>query len=906
MLCERCKTREASVQVSRTTGGRTVTQHLCHACAAEIGVRSPFGSLPGFNAADSPLGGFFADPFFGQGRHHHGGIPTDAAPRGTGEATEQVNILDAFSDRAKRVIQTAAESAIKAGSPALDTEHLLIGVAEDTEVGRQVLQNLDIDVPQLVGYLEENMTKRHKEYGQGVAPDLSPRAKQALELAWHAARNLEHDYVGSEHILLGLLAEEEGLAAQTLKKYGLTETKLRQAVLSAVGEKGKKTGTAVKKSKTPTLDKYSRDLTELARAGKLDPVIGRSKEVQRVVHILSRRTKNNPVLIGEPGTGKTAIAEGLATRIVNGNVPDTLKDKRVVSLDLGAMVAGTKYRGEFEERITKVVEEIRAAKGEVILFIDELHTVMGAGSGGEGGTLDAANILKPALARGELQAIGATTLNEYKKYIEKDGALERRFQPVLVEEPSVEDAIQILRGLKDRYEAHHKVSISDEAIVAAVTLSDKYLRDRFLPDKAIDLMDEAAAKVRLSAQEPPGELIGLREKLKELKRELAANQRAKKTKIIKELKATITKVEHDIAALAEAWKKKAGMGHAEVRAADIEAIIAAWTGIPVEKITEQELDKLLHLEDELHRRVIAQDEAIQAVSETIRRNRAGLKDPKRPIGSCIFLGPTGVGKTELTRALAEVLFGSEEAMIRLDMSEYMEKHSIARMIGSPPGYVGHEEGGQLTESVRRKPYSVILLDEIEKAHPDVFNILLQVLDDGRLTDSKGRTVDFKNTLIIMTSNVGSTMIQEATARQVTGQEWEVLKELLMTKLKETFRPEFLNRVDDVIVFHALRKEHVQLIADIMLNEVKRLVNAQGLKLEIGEEVRNRLAQDGFDPQFGARPLRREIQQRLENKLSTALLMGQFPKGSTIKAYLEGDDIAFAKVGKTKDLVTSAK
>jgi ATP-dependent Clp protease ATP-binding subunit ClpC len=885
MLCDRCQTREASVQVVRTSGGVTQRQNLCQACAEEMGVsRSPFGDLPGF-------GSFFGEPLVTRGRHMHGGFDSRARD------AEAINILDAFSDRARAVIQKAAESAIAAGSAVLDTEHLLMGVAQEPEVGQRILKNLDIDSEELIGYLKENMQKGQKEYGEGVAPDLSPRAKQALELAWHAARNLEHDYVGSEHILLGLLGEGEGLAAQTLQKYGLSETKLRQAVLSAVGKEGKKTGAAAEKSKTPTLDQYSRDLTQLARENKLDPVIGRSDEVQRVVQILSRRTKNNPVLIGEPGTGKTAIVEGLAMRIVKDSVPETLKGKRVLALDLGAMVSGTKYRGEFEERITKMVKEVTQARGAVILFIDELHTVMGAGSTGEGGTLDAANILKPALARGELQAIGATTLNEYRKYIEKDGALERRFQPVLVEEPSVEDAVAILRGLKDRYEAHHKVTISDAAVVAAVSLSDKYLRDRFLPDKAIDLMDEAAAKVRLAALEQPHALAEQQARLKELRKELAAVQRAKKTKRIKELQTDIAHVEKAIQTAEAAWKKRSGTAQAEVTAADIEAIIAAWTGIPVEKITEAELDKLLRLEEELHKRVIAQDEAVRVVSEAIRRNRAGLKDPKRPQGSFLFLGPTGVGKTELTRALADVLFGSDESLIRLDMSEYSERHTVARMVGSPPGYVGHDEGGQLTELVRRKPYSVILLDEIEKAHPDVFNILLQVLEDGRLTDGKGRTVDFKNTLIIMTSNVGSNLIQEATGKGAfdSAQTQKELKEVLFGKLKEVFRPEFLNRVDDVIVFHALRKEHVQQIADLMLAQVQRLVRAQGLELMIGEDVRNRLAQDGFDPQYGARPLRREIQQRLENKLATTLLTGAFPQGSRIRAVLRGDDIAFELV-----------
>lgn len=877
------------MQVQRTTGGQTQRMNLCYACAEEVGAlgrrsaTDPFSAFPGFES-------FFGGSPFSEGSHRHTGIP-DRAPQ-----AERVNILDAFSQRAKGVIQTAAQEAQEAGSPALDTEHLLIGVAAEKDVGQKILENLDIDPSDLTAYLQENMAKEAKKYAEGVAPDLSPRAKQALELAWHAARNLEHDYVGSEHILIGLFEESDGLAAQTLKKYGISDTKLRQAVLSAVGEKGKKTGKAKEKSNTPTLDLYSRDLTILAREGKLDPVIGRSSEVQRVIQILSRRTKNNPVLIGEPGIGKTAIAEGLAARIINEQVPDILQSKRVLSLDLPAMVAGTKYRGEFEDRIKKVIDEVEAAKRSVILFIDELHTVVGAGAGGEVGTMDAANILKPALARGELQVIGATTLNEYKKYIEKDGALERRFQPVLVDEPTPEDAVDILRGIKDKYEAHHKVAISDGAIVAAVTLSDTYIRDRFLPDKAIDLMDEAAAKVRLAAVEVPPELSENQETLKKIKRELSSAKRAKKKTQVTKLERQIKRLEAGIAKQEDAWKKRSGTAQTEVTAEDIASIVSSWTGIPVKQLTTSEREKLLNLEGELHRRVIAQEEAVQSISEAIRRNRAGLKDPNRPQGSFLFLGPTGVGKTELSKALAEVLFGSEEAMIRIDMSEYMEKHAVSRMIGSPPGYIGHEEGGQLTEAIRRKPYSVILLDEIEKAHPDVFNILLQVFEDGRLTDGKGRVVDFKNALIIMTSNVGSTMIQSAAGKaQTDPKAWADLKELLQDKLKETFRPEFLNRVDEVIVFHPLTKEHVQHIADIMLDHVKRLVAAQGLTLEIAEEVRNRLAQDGFDPQFGARPLRREIQRRLENKLSTALLSGTYAKGSTIRAILKGDEVAFELV-----------
>jgi ATP-dependent Clp protease ATP-binding subunit ClpC len=877
-LCEACGMRPAAVTIIKTVGGAQKRSFLCHACAeAEAMTGSPFGEW----------GSFFADPF-GIFRGH---IP---APR----EQERVNILEAFTERAKGVIERAAREAVERRAAMLDTEHLLIGVAEEQEVGRKILENLDLDPEELIAYLRENSPQGEKEGEGEYVPELSPRAKHALELAFHMSRALEHDYVGPEHILLGLLAEGEGLAAQTLAKYGVTETKLRQAVLAAVGKAGRRTGKAREKSRTPTLDQYGRDLTALAQEGKLDPVIGRAEEVQRVIQILSRRTKNNPVLIGEPGVGKTAIVEGLAQRIAAGNVPDTLKGKRVVALDIPAMLAGTKFRGEFEERLKKVIAEVeQAQKPGIVLFVDELHTVVGAGATGETGTIDAANMLKPALARGTLQMVGATTLDEYKKHIEKDAALERRFQPVFVAEPTVEQTVEILRGLKDRYEAHHKVSISDAALRAAAQLAERYIRDRFLPDKAIDLVDEAAAKVHLRRLEPPEKVRKMEAELKRLKRERAAAVRVKQQKQARQLEQQIARLQqkHDKAVLA--WKKRMGTTAAEVTTRDIEAVVAQWTGIPVEKISEVERERLLHLERHLHERVIGQDEAVRAVAEAIRRARAGLQNPNRPIGSFLFLGPTGVGKTELSRALAEALFGTEEAMLRIDMSEYGEKHTVARLIGSPPGYIGHEEGGQLTEKVRRRPYAVILFDELEKAHPEVFDILLQILDDGRLTDGKGRTVDFRNTILIMTSNAGSKMIQEATRLGVPSQEeWENLQSLLQDILRKTFKPEFLNRIDEIIVFHALRKEHIQKIADLMIADVKRRVRAQGLRLEVSEAVRNRLAQDGYDAQYGARPLRREIQRRLENTLATTLLSGKFPRGSVIRAELKGDEVIFRAIG----------
>lgn len=878
IICENCKIRPAAITLLRTVNGKEQRMNLCNACAEDMKV---------FGQPFAGFGQFFNDPFLGNRR----------VPGWQPREEERINILESFADRAKDVLVKASAVAMERGAKYLDTEHLLIGLAQEPEVGQKLLKELDVKPDDLVNYLKENTSKNEMRTSE---PELSPRAKQALELAFHASRNLEHDYVGSEHILLGLILEQEGLAAQTLKKYGITETKARQAILSLVGAKGKKKGPVAEKSKTPTLDEYSRDLTELAHAGKLDPVIGRASEVQRVIQILSRRTKNNPVLIGEPGVGKTAIAEGLAARIAAGTIPEGLRGKRVLAMDLPGMLAGTKFRGEFEERLKKSVNEIQKANGEIILFIDELHTVVGAGSTGEGGGMDAANILKPALARGELQAIGATTLSEYRRYIEKDAALERRFQPVLVAEPSVEEAIEILRGLKDRYEAHHKVRITDEAIQAAAVLSEKYLRDRFLPDKAIDLVDEAAAKVRLSALEKPEEMDKREQDLKRLKREKAAAQRVVNKEKEKQLANEIEKITKEIGELQNQWHNKRGVTDLEVRASDIEQIIGQWTGIPVEKLSASELDRLLKLEELLHRRVIGQEEAVRVVSEAVRRARTGMKDVKRPIGSFLFLGPTGVGKTELSRALADALFGDEDAMIRIDMSEYMEKHAVARLIGSPPGYVGFEEGGQLTEKVRRKPYSVVLLDEIEKAHPDVMNVLLQVLDDGRLTDGKGKTVDFKNTIIIATSNVGSKEIHEATAVEIPStEEWNKLKQALLDHLKDVFRPELLNRLDEIVVFHALTKAHVQKITDLLLEEVVRRMHAQGFTLKVGDDVRNRIAQDGFDPSFGARPLKREVQHRLENPLATALLKQSFPRGAKVEVGLNGDEVDFRVAAETK-------
>ncbi|MFS8543446.1 MAG: ATP-dependent Clp protease ATP-binding subunit, partial [Limnochordales bacterium] len=708
---------------------------------------------------------------------------------------------------------------------------------------------------------------------------------------------LGHTYIGTEHILLGLIREGEGVAAQVLKNLGADLDKVRRQVVELLGGSGGQPTKGTRARKTPTLDQFGRDLTDLAREGKLDPVIGREKEIQRVIQVLSRRTKNNPVLIGEPGVGKTAIAEGLAQKIVNGDVPETLLNKRVVTLDLGALVAGSKFRGEFEERLKKVMDEIRAS-GDVILFIDEMHTIIGAGAAE--GAIDASNILKPALARGEIQCIGATTLDEYRKHVEKDAALERRFQPVMVDEPSVEETILILEGLRDRYEAHHRVKITDEALEAAARLSDRYVTDRFLPDKAIDLIDEAASKVRLQALVAPPELKELEAKIEETRMEKEAAIKNEEFEKAARLRDQEQKMREELERRRLEWKNSRGRTEGTVDAEDIAQIVSSWTGIPVTKLAQEETERLLNLEQELHKRVVGQEEAIQAVSRAIRRARAGLKDPKRPIGSFIFLGPTGVGKSELARALAEALFGDEDAMVVLDMSEYMERHTVSRLVGSPPGYVGYEEGGQLTEKVRRRPYTVVLFDEIEKAHPEVFNVLLQVLENGRLTDAKGRTVDFRNTVLIMTSNVGAHEIQRQSTigfRTVedSRQSYEDMKKKVMDELRKTFRPEFLNRVDEVIVFHALDKGHLRQIVDIMLQTLVGELRDRGVLVEFTDRAKEVLAEQGYDPQYGARPLRRAIQRLVENPLSEEMLKGRFQEGDTIVVDADADgQIVFEK------------
>lgn len=799
-------------------------------------------------------------------------------------------MLDRFTERARKVLALAHQEAVRLGHSYIGTEHLLLGLVHEGEgVAAKALGSLNINV-QTVRAQVEAMIGR----GQGGQQQIgyTPRAKRVLELALQEAYALGHNYVGTEHLLLGLIREGEGVAAQVLTSLGANIDIVRQRVIEMLGgysmpgqspqPKGSPMYNNGGNTNTPTLDEYGRDLNKLAKESKIDPVIGRATEIERVIQILSRRTKNNPVLIGEPGVGKTAIAEGLAQRIIDGKVPETLRDKRVVSLNMGTMVAGAKYRGEFEERLKKVMEEIRQA-GNVLLFIDEIHTLIGAGAAE--GAVDAANILKPALARGELQTIGATTLDEYKKHIEKDAALERRFQPIIVGEPSVEDAIEILRGLRDRYEAFHKVQITDEAIAAAVKLSHRYITDRFLPDKAIDLMDEAASRVRLQAVSLPPDVKDLEKRLEKTLAEKQSAITAQEFEEAARLKKQEEELRQQLNSRQNDWKQR-GSGQVVVTDEDIAEIVGNWTGIPVKKLAEAESERLLKLEEVLHQRVIGQHDAITAVARAIRRARAGLKDPKRPIGSFIFLGPTGVGKTELARALAEALFGEEDAMIRFDMSEYMEKHTVSRLIGAPPGYVGYDEGGQLTDAVRRRPFSVILLDEIEKAHYDVFNILLQVLEDGRLTDSKGRTVDFKNAVIIMTSNVGAQHLRKDTSTlgflaDKEQNNAEGVKSRVMEEVKRTFRPEFVNRVDELIVFSSLTDEDLTKIVDVMLTGVARRLADAELKLEVTGKAKAELVKEGRDHAYGARPLRRAIQRMVEDEIAELMLRREITNGSTV-------------------------
>ena len=802
-----------------------------------------------------------------------------------------------FTERAQKVLVLAQEEARRAHFDYVGTEHLLLGlIREGGGIAAKVLQGMGIEMQQVRDEVEKIMGKGSFTGFSEIG--FTPRSKKVLELSFDEARRLGHNYIGTVHLLLGSIREGEGVAAKVLENLGANLEKVRQGVIEMLSGATPPPGAGQAENQannTPTLNEFGRDLTKMAQDGKLDPVVGREKEIERVVQVLSRRTKNNPVLIGEPGVGKTAIAEGLAQRIIQGSVPETLTNKRVMTLDLASVVAGTKFRGEFEERLKKVIEEIRNA-GNVIIFIDELHTLIGAGAAE--GAIDAANILKPALARGEMQCIGATTLDEYRKYIEKDPALERRFQPIKVDEPTSEEAVAILKGLRDRYEAHHRVKISDEAIEAAVKLADRYITDRFLPDKAIDLVDEAASRVRLQSYVAPPDIKEKELKLEEVRKEKEAAISGQEFEKAAQLRDDERKLREDLDGTKRNWEHQKGFDKNTVTEEDIEHIVASWTGIPVSKLAEEESERLLKMEEILHQRVVGQDEAVIAVARAVRRARAGLKDPKRPIGSFIFLGPTGVGKTELARALAEALFGDDDAIIRIDMSEYMEKHAVSRLVGAPPGYVGYEEGGQLTEAVRRKPYAVLLLDEIEKAHPEVFNVLLQVLEDGRLTDAKGRTVDFRNTVIIMTSNVGAQMIKkEATLGFKTSTKdsgYDDMKGRVTNELRRTFRPEFLNRIDEIIVFHALTVEHIKSIVDLMLREVGTRLQENSISFEVSEEAKALLVKEGFDQMYGARPLRRAIQKLVEDRLSEELLKKTFQPGDRVKIDEKEDNIVVSK------------
>ncbi|MFM0015329.1 ATP-dependent Clp protease ATP-binding subunit [Paraburkholderia sediminicola] len=878
-LCEICNARPAVARVTVVQNGERKSLSICDYDYRQLmrhqSMQNPFDSL---------LGGGGLSRFFGG--MEDGDEDDDAGyaevPR------ESVDATDAFSEQTLELLQRAAEKAHELGRNELDTEHLLYVLA-DTDVCAALLKELKLSPEDIKAYIDQ-----HAQKGKGDPESpvdkmtVSPRLKKAFQYAFQASRDLGHSYVGPEHLLIGLAAVPDSIAGTLLKKYGVTPEALRQKVVKVVG-KGAEDGRVDTPTGTPNLDKFGRDLTAMAREGKLDPVLGRAQEIESTIEVLARRKKNNPVLIGEPGVGKTAIVEGLAQRIINGDVPEVLRGKRLVEVNINSMVAGAKYRGEFEERAKQLIDEVTAKKDELILFIDELHTIVGAGQGGGEGGLDIANVLKPALARGELSLIGATTLNEYQKYIEKDAALERRFQPVLVPEPTVEQTIVILRGLRDKLEAHHQVTFADDAFVAAAELSDRYITSRFLPDKAIDLIDQAAARVRIGATSRPAAIQELEAEISQFKREQDYASSRKRFDEAKAFEARIGEKKEKLDEQMEAWQRKTGSETLEVTVQSIAEVVSRLTGIPVTELTQEERQKLLEMEKKLRERVVGQDDAVIAVSDAVRLSRAGLGQTNRPIATFLFLGPTGVGKTELAKALAETVFGDESAVVRIDMSEYMERHAVARLIGAPPGYVGYDEGGQLTERVRRRPYSVILLDEIEKAHPDVYNVLLQVFDDGRLTDGKGRVVDFSNTIIIATSNLGASIIMDNLEKPEADRQTEkAIREELMGVLKGHFRPEFLNRIDEIIVFHGLSRDNIHAIVQIQLERVVRTAAAQNITLKIDESVVDHLADAGYRPEFGARELKRQIRQELETRLAKEILSDALKSGDSVEVSYDKD------------------
>ena len=895
MICENCGVRPASVQVFRQQGDQRATSYLCTQCARQLGMIGGGGAFGG------------ANPF----EMLHNLIQQQSA-QGPG------NFFEALSGEAREVVMRAREaSAGTTRTNAIGTDHLLAGIVTGDNLATEVLKRAGANVDEM----RSDFSQQHGDPGEAVYT-FTPSAKHALQLAFQAARQMGSAQIGSEHLLLGLLGEGDGNAYQILARNGAGDAEaLRREIARLLQQRGgavpgsggpggfgggggfsgggfgAQGGQPGQQSRTPTLDQVTRDLTEAAKGGELDPVMGRAEEIARTVRILSRRTKNNPVLIGEPGVGKTAIVEGLAQRIVSEDVPETLKGKRVLALDTGALVAGTRFRGDFEERMKQMIGELRSEEKNIVLFIDELHTIVGAG--GAEGAVNASNMLKPALARGELQVIGATTLDEYRKHVEKDAALERRFQPVLISEPTVDETVAILFGLRDRYEAHHKVRISDDALIAAAQLSDRYITDRYLPDKAIDLLDEAAAEVRLRSTVPPVDVRRIEEEIAQLEREKEDAVRAEDYEKAAGFKQRIEQLRAELDQQQQGWAGARETNAPEVAREDIASILEEWTGVPATNIVQEEAERLLNLEAVLHERVVGQDRAVKVVAEAIRRARAGIKAPNRPVGSFIFLGPTGVGKTELARTLAEYLFGEEDAMIRIDMSEFQERHTVSRLVGAPPGYVGYEEAGQLTEAVRRHPYSVVLFDEIEKAHPDVFNVMLQLLDDGRLTDAQGRMVNFQNTVIIMTSNVGSQHLVSTKQFGFTsrdGVDFAETERRALDALDRSFRPEFINRVDEIIVFEPLTREDVLEIVGIMLRRLNKHLESQRISVEVTDAAKEFLAETGYDPKFGARPLARAIRRYIENPLSSRIIGGEFDPGDTVVVNRESDELTFnAKV-----------